>query len=83
VSKELKAAYEQLEQSIQDVARLEQAEGVLTDWVVVGAWQRFDEAGDGITNVEALLPAGRIPHYRLIGLLDFALTMYRAQVTDP
>ena len=82
---ELKAAYERLEAAIEDVARTEGAEGVLTEWVVVYASHRYDESGDGLTQVGQLMPGGgdRVPYHRLMGLLDYALTLRRAEITTP
>lgn len=81
---DLKAAYKRLTQSIEEVARLEGAEGVLTEWVIVFAAQHFDGDGDGITQVGITLPdgGGHVPYRRVMGLLDYALTRYRADVAD-
>ena len=81
---DLKAAYERLAHSIEEVARLEGAEGVLTEWVVVSATQRFDDDGVGVTQVGITLPdgGGQVPYHRVMGLLDYALTRYRADVAE-
>lgn len=81
---DLKAAYERLTQSIEEVARLEGAEGVLTEWVIIFASQHFDSDGDGITQVGITLPdgGGQVPYHRVMGLLDYALTRYRAEVAE-
>lgn len=81
---DLKAAYERLTQSIEEVARLEGAEGVLTEWVIIFASQHFDSDGDGITQVGITLPdgGGQVPYHRVMGLLDYALTRYRADVAE-
>lgn len=79
-----KAAYRQLEEAIHAVADVEGFEGVLVEWVVVAASQRYDEDGDGITQVGTLLPdgGGAVPYHRLMGLLDYALTRCRKVVAD-
>lgn len=79
---ELKPAYQRLADAIEEVARLEDAEGVLTEWVIVYATQRYDEDGDGISQVGTLLPdgGGHVPYHRMMGLLDYALTRCRAEV---
>jgi hypothetical protein len=79
---ELKAAYRQLEAAIQGVALLEGFQGVLTEWVLVVASQRYDADGDGITQVGTLVPdgGGHVPYHRVIGLLDYALTRSRAEI---
>jgi hypothetical protein len=79
---EKKAAYQRLADAIETVARLEEAEGVLTEWVIVYATQRYDEDGDGITQIGTILPdgGGGVPYHRLMGLLDYALTRCRAEV---
>ncbi|MFJ3278486.1 hypothetical protein [Streptomyces halstedii] len=76
-----KAAYQRLEAAVEEVCRLEGYEGVLTEWVVIAASQRFDEDGDGITQVGTLLPGGggAIPHHRVMGLLDFIQARMRAE----
>lgn len=80
---ELKAAYQRLADAVEEVARLEEAEGVITEWAVVYATQRYAEDGDGLTQVGTLVPegGGNLPYHRLIGLLDYALTLCRAEIS--
>jgi hypothetical protein len=75
-------AYKRLDEALREVCRLDGWEGLLTDWVVVAACQSFDANGHSITDVGQVLPGGGgdIPNYRIQGLLDYALTGYRAQV---
>jgi hypothetical protein len=82
--REQRAAYERLAQAIEEVARNEGTQGVLTEWVVVFAAQRFDDDGDGLTQVGITLPdgGGQVPYHRVMGLLDYALTRYRAEVAE-
>jgi hypothetical protein len=82
--REQRAAYERLAQAIEEVARNEGTLGVLTEWVVVFAAQRFDDDGDGLTQVGITLPdgGGQVPYHRVMGLLDYALTRYRAEVAE-
>jgi hypothetical protein len=84
MSDEKKAAYRKLEEAIHEVARVEGFEGVLVEWVVVAASQRYDEDGGGITQVGTMLPdgGGAVPYHRLMGLLDYALTRCRKVVSD-
>ena len=84
MSDEKKAAYQRLADAIDEVARLEGAQGVLTEWVLVTATQHYDEDGDGLTQVGITLPdgGGQVPYHRVMGLLDYALTRYRAEVAD-
>ncbi|RSR98032.1 hypothetical protein EF913_28290 [Streptomyces sp. WAC04189] len=79
---ELKAAYQRLDTAINEVARLETFEGVMTEWIVVVACQRYDAEGDGITQVGTLVPdgGGHVPYHRSMGLLDYVLTRMRAEV---
>jgi hypothetical protein len=79
---DLKAAYARLEEAIDDVTRLEGFEGIRAEWVVVCASQRFDDDGDGITQVGTLQPdgGGHVPYHRSMGLLDYALTRMRAEI---
>ena len=83
-SSELKAAYQRLEAAIDEVTRLEGFEGVLVEWVMVAASQRYDGDGDGITQVGVLLPdgGGQVPYHRIMGLLDYALTRQRAEIAN-
>lgn len=83
-SPELKAAYQRLAEAIEETVRLEGAEGVLTEWVVVFSTQRYSEDGDGVTQVGTTLPdgGGQVPYHRLMGLLDYALTRCRAVVAS-
>ena len=78
---ELKAAYQRLEEAIDAVCRLEEYEGVLVEWGVLAASQRFDDDGDGITQVGTLLPegGGQVPFHRVMGLVDFVQARLRAQ----
>lgn len=81
---ELAAAYRALEATIADIGRLEGADGVLTEWVVVTSRQRYHDDGTGITQIATILPyAGHVPHHRVMGLLDCALTLCRAEVAAP
>jgi len=82
--REQRAAYERLAQALEEVARNEGTQGVLTEWVVVFAAQRFDDDGDGLTQVGITLPdgGGQVPYHRVMGLLDYALTRYRAEVAE-
>ncbi|MFG2638547.1 hypothetical protein ACGFX8_32965 [Streptomyces sp. NPDC048362] len=83
-SPELKAAYQRLAEAIEATARLEGAEGVLTEWVVVFSTQRYTDDGDAITQVGTTLPdgGGQLPYHRLMGLLDYALTRCRAVIAS-
>lgn len=76
----LKEARERLDEAIRDVTRLEDWEGLVTDWVVIVANQYFADDGRSMTGVGQLLPDGgdSVPDYRVIGLLDVALTARRA-----
>lgn len=80
---ELKAAYQQLEKSIGEVARLEGAQGVLLEWVVVTAHQRYDDDGDPQVQIGQWMPDGMdVPYHRVMGLLDYALTLRRHEIGD-
>lgn len=83
-SPDLKAAYQRLAAAIEETARLEGAQGVLTEWVVVFSTQRYAEDGDAVTQVGTTLPngGGEVPFHRLMGLLDYALTRCRAVVAS-
>jgi len=84
-SPELKDAYERLDEIIREVVRLEEWDGLVTDWVVVAANQYFADDGRSMTSVGQLLPGGgdSVPVYRVMGLLDFAHSAYQTSVTTP
>lgn len=77
---ERKAVYEQLEDAIREVAEFEGAQGVMTEWIVVTAHQHFDEDGDGQVQIGQWVPVNQVPYHRLMGLLDYALTMRRSEI---
>lgn len=81
-SPELKEAYATLDAAVREVIRLEGWEGLVTDWVVVAANQYFDDDGRSMTDVGHILPDGgnSIPHYRILGLLDYAATASRSAI---
>lgn len=80
---ELKAAYQRLAEAIRDVSQLEGAEGIITEWVVVTAHQSFDDDGDPTVQIGQWMPdGGEVPYHRVMGLLDYALTMRRAAITE-
>ncbi|HMG62448.1 MAG TPA: hypothetical protein VK599_05825 [Streptosporangiaceae bacterium] len=76
------AVYQRLQDAIEACARIEGAEGVLTDWTAVYATQRYDDDGDALTQIGRLTPivGGGVPYHRVVGLLDYALTRCRAEV---
>lgn len=78
-------AYQRLEAAIADVARIEGAEGFLLEWVVVTAHQHYGDDGDPRVQIGQWVPGGgdHVPYHRLMGLLDYALTLRRAEVAKP
>ena len=54
--------------------------GALVDVLVLSAQTRFDEDGGQYTTV-ARLTLGGMPHYRILGLLDFAQAAYRGDIS--
>jgi hypothetical protein len=76
------AAYQRLDAAIQEVSRSEECEGVPLEWVVV-AYQRFEDDGASISPIGRLVPDGgnRVPFHRILGLLDYAHTHARAEVS--
>jgi len=81
---ELKAAYARLAEAITEVASLEGAEGVLTEWVVVTSHQRYADDGEQLVQIGQWLPGGgdAVPYHRVMGLLDYALTLRRHDITE-
>jgi hypothetical protein len=81
VEPEYKAAYDRLAEAIRDVSNLEGAEGVITEWVVVSAHQHYDDDGQQQTQIGQWMPGGDpVPYHRVMGLLDYALTLRRAEI---
>jgi hypothetical protein len=81
--KERRTVYGRLEEAVEACARFEEAEGVLTDWVVVYAAQSYDEDGDSPAQIGRLTPQGKgAPYHRVMGLLDYALTLCRGEVVN-
>lgn len=81
---ELAGAYHNLENAIHKVASLEGWPGLITDWAVIAAVQQYDDQGGDLTAVSRIRPEGgkRIPYYRVMGLLDYALTGMRNDIAD-
>lgn len=84
MSDALKSAYEELEAAIKKVAALETdgPPAVLIEWVVLTASSHYEEDG-GWTRSQMLIPEDQdIPHYRILGLLEFASTRVRKDIAD-
>lgn len=76
----LAQAYAELEAAIRQVAALEEHEGLVTDWVVLAAVQQVTGDGVDLTTMARLMPDGRIPYYRLLGLVAFAQSEIRDEI---
>jgi hypothetical protein len=76
-----RATYQRLEEAIREVAALEGAEGIPTDWIVVAAFQRY-EGAEHRTQILRLLPPNDPPYHRIMGLLDYAKALYRHEITE-
>lgn len=57
--------------------------GALGDYIVLTVETLFDSEGGQSTSIARLTSDDGVPHYRLLGLLDYAATMYRADITTP
>lgn len=80
---ERRAVYQQLEEAVEACARLEGAEGVLTDWVAVYAVQSYGDDGGSPAYIGRLTPGGAgVPYHRVMGLLDYALAKCRGEVVS-
>lgn len=75
---EQKAASEKLGQAIVDLVSLLgdglQA-GVVTDWIVVAAQDKFDNDGDRVTSYNVLYRDGSLPDHIARGLMHSALDL--------
>lgn len=82
---ELKAAYQRLEAAIDEVVRLEEWEGVTTEWIVLVANQWYAEDGTLLSDVGQLLPdrGNRVPAHRVVGLIEYARMGWSTTVAAP
>lgn len=79
----LAEAYRQLAAAIREVSMLEGAKGILTDWIVVSAHQYYSDEGKARTQIGQWLPDGEeLPYHRVMGLLDYAITLRRHEITE-
>lgn len=73
-----------LENAIKDALRAHGLKrGTLGDYIVLTVETLFDGEGAQSTSIARLTSDDGVPHYRLLGLLDYAATMYRADITTP
>lgn len=82
-------AYDALTEAIEAVRRADlDADGgddapryLMTDYVVLFAAQRFDESGETWTqNGVISRDGGGVPHYRILGLLDYVRARFHAEI---
>lgn len=79
---EERVAAERLDAAVRDALEAYgMAVGVVTDLVVIYAQQYFADDGVPHTQVGYLSPS-QPPHYRLMGLVDYAQTRLRAEVAE-
>lgn len=57
--------------------------GVVSEYIVLVAQHRFGDDGAQHVSIGRLVSGDGVPHYRLLGLLDYAATCYRASITEP
>lgn len=77
---EQKAADDRLEEAVKaamDAYGL--TNGALVDVLVLTAQTRFDGDGEQYTTI-GRLTLGGMPHYRILGLLDFARAAYKSDI---
>jgi hypothetical protein len=81
---EQRAADRALEEAIKGALEAhELSRGALGDYIVLTVETRFDNDGRQTTSIARLTSDDGVPHYRLLGLLDYASTMYRDEITTP
>jgi hypothetical protein len=56
--------------------------GVLTDFVVIGSMTTYDDDCDQVSSTFTQHAEDSIPTYRLLGLCEYASSMYRAEVLE-
>lgn len=76
---EMDAAHEEVGRAIEKLGRLLGAEGIVAEWTTVVAFQSYDEAGEGTTQIVRMFP-DNVPYHRSLGLLDYALTRMRMNI---
>ena len=75
----LKAADEALDEAIHEaLAARGYNVGVIVDRFVAVALQHFDDDGDSVSSIARVVPGEKIPHYRMLGMLDVLATRLRA-----
>lgn len=81
---EQRTADDALTEAIEAALRAHDAKtGVTSDYIVLVAQQNFDDEGASTTSIARLVRDDGVPHYRLLGLLDYAATCYRADLAAP
>ena len=76
-------AYEALESAIRATTAAENYDGLVTDWVVLAVVQQFTTDGHDSSSIVRLVPPdGRMPYYRMLGLLDYAHAGARNEIRD-
>ena len=56
--------------------------GMLSEWLCIGVRQALSDDGEHVTAVGILMSDESMPMYRVLGLIDYAHTVYRARLTD-
>lgn len=82
---EEKAADEKLTEAIELVTQVYNPDlnmGILTDYIVIAAYQGFDADGDDETHVTMHPRDGSLPLYRIMGLLDYSQAHERGTVAS-
>jgi hypothetical protein len=77
------AATERLDEAIKSsLEALGLGVGVLTDYVVICAQQRFEDDGTASTGIYHVTSGDGVPYYRLLGLLDYTRIALRGEIVD-
>lgn len=72
-----------LEEAINEYIRSDGSNNfILTDWVLVTASTGWDEDGEGLTEMGVIIPDRSIPHYKIIGLLEYAKSTKVREVSE-
>lgn len=62
------------------MAELDGEDGMLTEWLCIGVRQTLDEGGQPVTAVGILMSDESMPMFKVLGLIDYAQTAYRARL---
>ena len=85
---DLKRLYVELHNLIQKIIVIEEESdglrpGLLMEWTVLTATQKYDDDGEMSTAVAYIAPWGRtVPYHRLLGLVEYVRALINKSITE-